>query len=141
HQGLRERRLVAGGERGALPARAQEKQRRDCGHRKIDPPQGEVAKRLRQGAAAGRARQLQGRAAAGAEGQGARLRRRRQLLPQGRRRRRAQGVEVEELASPPIRSMSDWFARPVLHVADVAASVRFYVERLGFTKGWSYDEE
>jgi uncharacterized glyoxalase superfamily protein PhnB len=37
--------------------------------------------------------------------------------------------------------MNDWFARPVLHVTDVAASIRFYVERLGFTKPWSYDEE
>jgi catechol 2,3-dioxygenase-like lactoylglutathione lyase family enzyme len=36
--------------------------------------------------------------------------------------------------------MADWFARPVLHVADVAASVRFYVDRLGFTSPWHYDE-
>ncbi len=35
--------------------------------------------------------------------------------------------------------MTDWFARPVLHVADVAASISFYVERLGFTKPWQHD--
>ena len=28
--------------------------------------------------------------------------------------------------------MTDWFARPVLHVRDVEASLRFYVYRLGF---------
>ncbi len=33
-----------------------------------------------------------------------------------------------------------WFARPVLHVADVAASIPFYVERLGFTNPWHHDE-
>ena len=37
--------------------------------------------------------------------------------------------------------MTDWFARPVLHVADVAASIRFYVDRLGFTKPWQHDED
>jgi catechol 2,3-dioxygenase-like lactoylglutathione lyase family enzyme len=37
--------------------------------------------------------------------------------------------------------MTEWFARPVLHVADVEASLRFYVDRLGFTSPWSYDEE
>ena len=36
--------------------------------------------------------------------------------------------------------MTDWFARPVLHVADVEASLRFYVNRLGFTSPWRYDE-
>ena len=36
--------------------------------------------------------------------------------------------------------MTDWFARAVLHVRDVEASLRFYVERLGFTSPWSYDE-
>ena len=28
--------------------------------------------------------------------------------------------------------MTDWYARPVLHVASVEASLRFYVDRLGF---------
>ena len=37
--------------------------------------------------------------------------------------------------------MTDWFARPVLHVADVETSLRFYVDRLGFTSPWRYDEE
>jgi len=36
--------------------------------------------------------------------------------------------------------MTDWFARPVLHVTDVDASIRFYVNRLGFTSPWRYDE-
>ena len=37
--------------------------------------------------------------------------------------------------------MTDWFARPVLHVTDVEASLRFYVERLGFTCPWRYQNE
>jgi uncharacterized glyoxalase superfamily protein PhnB len=37
--------------------------------------------------------------------------------------------------------MTDWFARPVLHVADVEVSLRFYVDRIGFTNPWRYDEE
>ncbi|HEU5351027.1 MAG TPA: glyoxalase superfamily protein [Terracidiphilus sp.] len=37
--------------------------------------------------------------------------------------------------------MTDWFARPVLHVKDVDAALRFYVDRLGFTSQWRYDEE
>ena len=37
--------------------------------------------------------------------------------------------------------MTDWFARPVLHVTDVAASLRFFVDRLGFTSPWSYDQD
>jgi catechol 2,3-dioxygenase-like lactoylglutathione lyase family enzyme len=36
--------------------------------------------------------------------------------------------------------MTDWFARPVLHVADVEASLRFYIDRLGFTCPWRFDE-
>jgi uncharacterized glyoxalase superfamily protein PhnB len=36
---------------------------------------------------------------------------------------------------------TDWFARAVLHVADVEASLRFYVDRLGFTSPWRYDDE
>jgi catechol 2,3-dioxygenase-like lactoylglutathione lyase family enzyme len=36
--------------------------------------------------------------------------------------------------------MTDWFARPVLHVKDVEASLRFYVDRLGFTCPWHYEE-
>lgn len=37
--------------------------------------------------------------------------------------------------------MTHWFARPVLHVKDVDASLRFYVNLLGFTSPWRYDEE
>jgi len=36
--------------------------------------------------------------------------------------------------------MTDWFARPVLHVSDVEASLGFYMERLGFTSPWRFDE-
>ena len=35
----------------------------------------------------------------------------------------------------------DWFARPVLHVASVEASLRFYVDRLGFTVAWRFEED
>jgi len=37
--------------------------------------------------------------------------------------------------------MTDWFARPVLHVSDVEASLNFYLTRLGFTSPWRYDED
>ncbi len=37
--------------------------------------------------------------------------------------------------------MTDWFARPVLHVTDVEASLRFYVNQLGFTTPWRYEED
>jgi len=37
--------------------------------------------------------------------------------------------------------MTDWFARPILPVADVEASLRFYIDRLGFTSPWRYDED
>ena len=37
--------------------------------------------------------------------------------------------------------MTDWFARPVLHVRDVEASLRFYVNRLGFANPWCYEED
>ena len=36
--------------------------------------------------------------------------------------------------------MTDWFARPVFHVTDVEVSLRFYVDRLGFTNPWRFDE-
>jgi uncharacterized glyoxalase superfamily protein PhnB len=36
--------------------------------------------------------------------------------------------------------MTDWFARPVLHVKDVEASLHFYVDRLGFTSPWRFEE-
>jgi catechol 2,3-dioxygenase-like lactoylglutathione lyase family enzyme len=37
--------------------------------------------------------------------------------------------------------MTDWFARAVLHVADVEVSLRFYVNQLGFMCPWRYDED
>ena len=37
--------------------------------------------------------------------------------------------------------MTDWFARPVFHVTDVEASLRFYVNQLGFTSPWRYDDD
>jgi catechol 2,3-dioxygenase-like lactoylglutathione lyase family enzyme len=37
--------------------------------------------------------------------------------------------------------MTEWFARPVLHVSNVEASLRFYVDRLGFTVAWRYEED
>ncbi len=37
--------------------------------------------------------------------------------------------------------MTEWFARPVLHVIDVEASLRFYMDQLGFTSPWRYDED
>jgi uncharacterized glyoxalase superfamily protein PhnB len=37
--------------------------------------------------------------------------------------------------------MTDWFARPVLHVTDVETSLRFYINRLGFTSPWRYEED
>ena len=37
--------------------------------------------------------------------------------------------------------MTDWFTRPVLHVKNVDASLRFYMNLLGFTSPWRYDEE
>jgi catechol 2,3-dioxygenase-like lactoylglutathione lyase family enzyme len=35
----------------------------------------------------------------------------------------------------------DWFGRPVFHVKDVDASIRFYIDRLGFTSEWRYAED
>jgi catechol 2,3-dioxygenase-like lactoylglutathione lyase family enzyme len=37
--------------------------------------------------------------------------------------------------------MTEWFARPVLHVSSVEASLRFYVDRLGFTIPWRVEDE
>lgn len=38
-------------------------------------------------------------------------------------------------------SLTDWFARPVLHVADVEASIGFYRQSLGFTEAWRHVED
>jgi uncharacterized glyoxalase superfamily protein PhnB len=37
--------------------------------------------------------------------------------------------------------MPEWFARPVLHVTDVEASLRFYLDHLGFTSPWRYEDD
>jgi catechol 2,3-dioxygenase-like lactoylglutathione lyase family enzyme len=37
--------------------------------------------------------------------------------------------------------VTEWFARPVLHVASVEASLRFYVDRLGFTVPWRFEDD
>ena len=37
--------------------------------------------------------------------------------------------------------MTEWFARPVLHVSSIEASLRFYADRLGFTVAWRYEED
>jgi len=37
--------------------------------------------------------------------------------------------------------MTEWFARPVLHVSNVEASLRFYVDRLGFTVPWRVEDD
>ena len=37
--------------------------------------------------------------------------------------------------------MVEWFARPVLHVASVEASLRCYVDQLGFAEAWRYEED
>lgn len=37
--------------------------------------------------------------------------------------------------------MSIWYSRPVLFVADVERAVRFYVDRLGFSEKWRYEQE
>ena len=36
---------------------------------------------------------------------------------------------------------SGWFGRPVLHVKDVDASIRFYLDGLGFTSEWRYETD
>jgi catechol 2,3-dioxygenase-like lactoylglutathione lyase family enzyme len=40
-----------------------------------------------------------------------------------------------------IQVMTDWFARAVLQVTDVEASLRFYIDQLGFTSPWRYEED
>jgi len=37
--------------------------------------------------------------------------------------------------------MDHWYARPVLFVRSVEQSVAFYVDQLGFTQSWRYDED
>jgi len=37
--------------------------------------------------------------------------------------------------------MTAWFARPVLHVSNVNASLPFYVDRLGVSVPWRVEDE
>jgi uncharacterized glyoxalase superfamily protein PhnB len=37
--------------------------------------------------------------------------------------------------------MTDWFARPVFHVTDLEASLRFYIDQLGFMSPWRFHED
>jgi catechol 2,3-dioxygenase-like lactoylglutathione lyase family enzyme len=37
--------------------------------------------------------------------------------------------------------MTEWFARPVLHVSSIEASLCFYVDRLGFTVPWRFEAD
>jgi lactoylglutathione lyase len=37
--------------------------------------------------------------------------------------------------------MTDWFARPILSVSDVDASLRFYMDRLGFSSPWRFEAD
>jgi uncharacterized glyoxalase superfamily protein PhnB len=37
--------------------------------------------------------------------------------------------------------MTEWFARPVIHVSSVEAALRFYVDHLGFTVPWRVEDE
>jgi uncharacterized glyoxalase superfamily protein PhnB len=53
----------------------------------------------------------------------------------------ARGWRAHPQASTHGEKMADWFARPILSVTDVAASLRFYVDRLGFASPWSYEED
>jgi uncharacterized glyoxalase superfamily protein PhnB len=39
------------------------------------------------------------------------------------------------------KPVTDWFARPVLHVRDVQSSLAFYIDRLGFTNPWRYNDD
>ena len=51
-------------------------------------------------------------------------------------------VEVDHGVAWEQKFMSnEWFARPVLFVADIDRSVDFYVKQLGFTQPWRYEEE
>jgi uncharacterized glyoxalase superfamily protein PhnB len=37
--------------------------------------------------------------------------------------------------------VTDWFARPILQVSNVEASLQFFIDRLGFTSPWRYEEQ
>ncbi|MGH9560058.1 MAG: VOC family protein [Terracidiphilus sp.] len=37
--------------------------------------------------------------------------------------------------------MTEWFTRPILSAADVEVSLRFYLDKLGFTSPWQYKDD
>ncbi|UWZ83347.1 VOC family protein [Occallatibacter riparius] len=37
--------------------------------------------------------------------------------------------------------MTEWFARAILAVTDVEASLRFYIDQLGFSSPWRFDDD
>ncbi len=37
--------------------------------------------------------------------------------------------------------MGIWYSRPMLHMADVDAATAFYVNRLGFSEAWSFNDD
>jgi catechol 2,3-dioxygenase-like lactoylglutathione lyase family enzyme len=51
---------------------------------------------------------------------------------------RSQDREIPGGATP---MQDEWFARPVLHVADVERTLGFYVNRLGFAESWRHAED
>jgi uncharacterized glyoxalase superfamily protein PhnB len=36
--------------------------------------------------------------------------------------------------------MTEWFARPILSVSRLESSLRYYIDKLGFTSPWQYNE-
>src|SRR5690349_7101709 len=47
---------------------------------------------------------------------------------------------TQNVSSSERQPMTDWFARAILNVTDVESSLRFYIDRLGFTSEWRYEE-
>ena len=37
--------------------------------------------------------------------------------------------------------MTHWYSRPIIPVADVPASLRYYVDALGFSEAWRHEED
>lgn len=54
---------------------------------------------------------------------------------------RVRPCESKVVFSQRYTPMTDWFARPIINVTDVEAALRFYVNQLGFTNPWRYDED
>jgi catechol 2,3-dioxygenase-like lactoylglutathione lyase family enzyme len=50
--------------------------------------------------------------------------------------------KIHSIFAPEREFMSNaWYARPVLFVADIDRSVDFYVNQLGFSEPWRYEED